>query len=75
MTGEELEAIRQELGLATQAEMAELIACDTVGYRRYATGARPVPRYVARSAELLCFIHAKGLLAQLKKRLDERPYG
>lgn len=53
MTGQELESLRERLGLASQEAMADLFQCDSVGYRRYATGARPVPRYIARSAEVL----------------------
>lgn len=44
MTGRELEDLRERLGLLTEEAMAELLQCDAVGYRRYATGARPVPR-------------------------------
>lgn len=59
MTGEELEHIRDQLGM-TQEGMADLLQVDYVGYRRYATGARAVPRYVARSAKVLEFVHHRG---------------
>lgn len=71
MTGEELEAIRAKLGLQNQEAMADLLQCDYVGYKRYASGARPVPRYIARSAEVLEFVHAKGLLVFLQKALTK----
>ncbi|WP_434716362.1 helix-turn-helix domain-containing protein [Paraburkholderia sp. A3RO-2L] len=68
MTAEELERIRDQLGL-TQEGMADLLQVDYIGYKRYATGARPVPRYVARSAKVLQFVHESGLLPRLQKRL------
>ncbi|WCT26625.1 helix-turn-helix domain-containing protein [Acidovorax temperans] len=70
MTAEEIEAIRQKLGW-TQAVMAQHLACDFVSYKRYATNARPVPRYIARSALLLEFIHDNGLMKALEKALDK----
>lgn len=70
MTGEELEALRVRIGAPSQEAMAELLQCDPVGYRRYATGARPIPRYIERSARVLDFVHEKGMLPQLAKWLD-----
>ena len=70
MTAEELERIRDQLGL-TQEGMADLVQVDYVGYKRYATGTRPVPRYVARSAKVLEFVHESGLLPRLQKRLSQ----
>lgn len=70
MTGQELEAIRESLGY-TQEQMADRLACDYVGYKRYATGARAVPRYIARSAVLLEFIIVNGLQRKLDKTLDK----
>lgn len=70
MTGGELEALRFRIGAPSQEAMADLLQCDRVGYRRYATGARPVPRYIERSALVLEFVHEQGLLAQLAKSLD-----
>ena len=40
------------------------------GYRRYASGARPVPRYIERSARVLEFVHDQGLMAGLAKVLE-----
>ena len=70
MTGEELEAVRVRISAPSQEAMAELLQCDPVGYRRYATGARAVPRYIERSARVLEFVHQKGMLPQLPKWLD-----
>ncbi len=70
MTGEELEALRGRIGAPSQEAMADLLHCDPVGYRRYATGARAVPRYIERSARVLEFVHQKGLMAQLAHWLD-----
>lgn len=69
MNGEELEAIRERIGVRTQEDMAELLKCDPVGYRRYATGQRSVPRYIERSALVLEFVHKQGLLPKLIKAL------
>lgn len=69
MTGQELETIRESLGY-TQEQMADRLACDYVGYKRYATGARNVPRYIARSAFLVEFIQKNGLQKKLDKALD-----
>jgi citrate lyase synthetase len=68
MTAEELEGIRNRLAL-TQEGMADLMQVDYVGYKRYATGARTIPRYVARSAKVLEFVHESGLLHRLQKQL------
>ena len=70
MTGEELEALRNRIGAPSQEAMAELLQCDPVGYRRYATGTRSIPRYIERSARVLEFVHEKGLLPQLAKWID-----
>ena len=70
MTGEELAALRNRMGAPSQAAMAELLQGDPGGYRRYATGARAIPRYIERSARVLEFVHQKGLLLQLAKWLD-----
>jgi len=70
MTGDDLEVLRERIGAPTQAAMAELLQCDLVGYRRYASGARPVPRYIERSARVLEFVHTKGLLPELAKALE-----
>lgn len=73
MTGEELEALRVRIGAPSQGAMAELLRCDPVSYRRFATGARPIPRYMERSARVLEFVHENGLLHQLAKWLDMQP--
>ena len=70
MTAEQLEAIRSQMG-KTQEAMAALLQCDFVGYKRYATGSRPVPRYIGRSARILHFVYQQGLLAKLEKNLEK----
>ena len=70
MTGEELEALRLRIGAPSQEAMAELLRCDPVGYRRYATGSRAIPRYIERSARVLEFVYEKGMLPQLARWLD-----
>ena len=56
MLPNELEEIRATMGLATQQEMADLLQCDYVGYKRWATGTREIPRYIERSVQMLYFI-------------------
>ncbi len=68
MTNDELEAIRERLGY-TQSVMADYLQCDYVGYKRYATGSRPVPRYIARNAQLLDFIRENNLQKKLESCL------
>jgi transcriptional regulator with XRE-family HTH domain len=68
MMADELERIREQLSL-TQEAMADLLQVDYVGYKRYATGARTIPRYVARSAKVLEFVYERGLLLGLQKHL------
>ena len=70
MTPEKLESIRDELDVG-QEEMAELLQCDYTSYKRYATGARPVPRYIFRSALLWLFIHRNGLKKKVEKHLAD----
>jgi hypothetical protein len=64
MRADELEAIRSNLDLSQEA-MANLLQCDYVGYKRYATGARPIPRYIKRSARVLEFVRVQGLQTKL----------
>ena len=71
MTPEELESIRMQMGLGTQQEMAELLQCDYVGYKRWATGVRDVPRYIGRSAQMLLFIFRSGRLNEFKKQVTD----
>ncbi|WP_425953048.1 helix-turn-helix domain-containing protein [Ralstonia pseudosolanacearum] len=68
MTREDLEAIRTKLGM-TQEEMADLLQVDYVGYKRYATGGRAVPRYIARSAQAMAYLHDRGQLKHFLKGL------
>lgn len=65
MSPGELEAIRQQLG-KTQEGMAELLQCDYVSYKRYATSARPVPRYIARSIAAMALLYQNQLLAKFE---------
>jgi len=51
MTDLELEQIRKELGVTNQKQMADLLQCDYVGYKRWATQTRMVPPYIERSAK------------------------
>ena len=71
MTAEALEAIRENLHLS-QAAMAKMVQCDLTGYKRYATGTRQIPRYIARSAHLIEFIRLNGLQKKLTQYLRDK---
>jgi DNA-binding transcriptional regulator YiaG len=50
----------------TQEVMADYLQCDVIGYRRYENGTRVIPRYIARSALLLEFVHTHKLLKKFE---------
>lgn len=52
MNNDQLRQIYQELG-QTQASMAALMGMSTVTFKRYSTGERAIPEYMARFALLL----------------------
>ena len=68
MSADDLEKIRASIGI-TQEAMADLLQVDYVGYKRYATNSRAVPKYVARSAEIALFVYERGLLTELENHL------
>jgi transcriptional regulator with XRE-family HTH domain len=69
MENAQLAKIRKQLKL-TQEQMADLIGCSPVGYKRFEQGGRPIPRYIANSATALSLIEKKGLLDNLIKSLN-----
>lgn len=64
----ELVAIRLMLGLL-QREMAEYLCCSLISYKRYESGARPIPPYIERSALHLEFMKNKALLGEFSEFL------
>lgn len=70
MSPGQLEAIRLQLG-KTQEDLAQLLQCDFVSYRRYAAGIRPVPRYIARSMMAMAFLHQNKLLSNFEKSVSK----
>lgn len=66
MDKEELKKIRAEINI-TQEAMADLIQCDYVGYRRYESGGRSIPAYIARNVKFIHFLHQKNMLEKFKK--------
>jgi transcriptional regulator with XRE-family HTH domain len=71
MTPQQLEAFRKAIGI-TQREMAELLQCHHVAYKRYATGARPIPRYIERSAHALVLLRELGALDFFRDCMDAK---
>ncbi len=65
-----LKAIRAELDM-TQEAMADLLQCDPVGYRRYESGGRSIPSYIARSVHAVLFLHRKNALSKFQKFLED----
>jgi transcriptional regulator with XRE-family HTH domain len=56
----ELAKIRHPLKL-TQDQMADLMGCSPVGYKRFEQGGRPILRYISNSAKALSLIEKNGL--------------
>jgi hypothetical protein len=71
MDAEELESIRSTMGISTQQEMAHLLQCDYIGYKRWASGARDIPRYIERSVRMLLFIFQCGKLDRFKISIEK----
>lgn len=71
MTPQDLEQIRVELGVASQEAMADVLQCDYTGYKRWATGARPIPRYIERSVRAMLFIKQNKLQKEFGKYLNK----
>ena len=71
MDAKELESIRNTMGINTQQEMAQLLQCDYIGYKRWASGARDIPRYIERSVNMLLFIYQCGRLDRFKTSIEK----
>lgn len=69
MTPDQFRAYQSELGNLTHAATADLLGSAEVGVKRYATGARPIPEYIAQSLRAMVLLHRAGKL----KRLCEMP--
>lgn len=55
----------------TQAQMAQLLGCSLIGYKRFETGARPLPDYIAQAMKSFMFCHRHGLWDLLTQDLLE----
>lgn len=49
--------------------LAQLLGTAEIGIKRYATGARPIPEYVAQSLRAMALLHRAGKLKNLCKML------
>lgn len=68
MTGKQLAKHRAAFE-RTQEQMAALLGCSVVGYKRFETGARPIPAYMAHSVKAFALCEVNGLLPALEKAL------
>lgn len=55
----------------TQAQMAQLLGCSLIGYKRFESGARPLPDYIAQAVKAFMFCHRHGLWEVLAQELIE----
>ena len=70
MTPDELRAIQEELGL-TGKEMSVTLGCSHVGYKRFVTGERPIPIYIARLAVAVGILHRRALMEDFLKAVKK----
>lgn len=63
----EVELVGETTGM--HARLASLLGTSEVGVKRYATGARPIPDYIAQSLRALVLLKRNKYL----KNLDEMP--
>lgn len=70
MTAERLVILRKQLGV-TQVQMAKLMGCSLVGYKRFEGGGRPIPDYIGQLAVAMTFCQRQGLWLPLMTALLE----
>ena len=49
------------------ARLAELLGTSEIGIKRYATGARPIPDYIAQSLRAIVLLHRENRLKKLSQ--------
>lgn len=67
MSFEQLRVIQTELGLNHQ-EMADMLGCSLVSYKRFPVGARPIPTYIARFCIALQLIEKNDLTSAFVRK-------
>lgn len=59
------EIVGSEAG--AHGRLAELLGNSEIGVKRYATGARPIPDYVAQSLRAMVLLTRSGLLTEIAR--------
>ena len=67
MTPEQFRAYQAELGDLTHAATAELLGASEISVKRYATGGRDIPEYIAQSLRAMVLLHRAGKLKKLSE--------
>jgi predicted transcriptional regulator len=70
MDKDEFRRIEEVLGLM-HGEMAANLGVSEISVKRYATGAQPIPRHVARLAVALIILQREQLGVKFQKLLDK----
>ena len=61
------EVVGSEAG--AHGRLASLLGTSQIGVKRYATGARPIPDYVAQSLRAMVLLAREGLLKKLSNMI------
>lgn len=70
MTPEQLRTYQAEIvGIepGSHGRLAVLLGVSEIGIKRFATGARPIPEYVAQSIRAMVLLHRAGKITELHK--------
>lgn len=70
ITVEQFKAYEIELvgdAIGKHARLADILGTSEVGIKRYATGARPIPDYIAQSLRALVLLKRKKQIANLEE--------
>lgn len=65
MNPEQFRNYQAELGNMTHAETARLLGVAEIGVKRYATGSRPIPEYIAQSLRAMVLLNREGLFEKM----------
>lgn len=69
MSPEQFRGYQTELGNITHAELARILGVAEIGVKRYATGSRPIPEYIAQSLRAMVILNREGLFWKMSEML------